>query len=114
MIVGIRGATSIENNTKEEIISRTIELYTQIIEKNNIKRIISIFCSVTPDITAYNPITAIRENFKLDNVALFTLQEAVFENSPKAIIRLLIHCEGDTQNFVYLHKAKDLRKDIIK
>ncbi|WGS66108.1 chorismate mutase [Marinitoga aeolica] len=113
MMIGIRGATSIEKNEKEHIISRSIELYNKIIENNNIKNIIAILCSVTPDITAYNPITAIRENFNLNKVPLMTFQEAMFEDSKEGIIRFLILCESETQNFVFLHEAKNLRNDLF-
>ncbi|KLO23803.1 chorismate mutase [Marinitoga sp. 1197] len=111
-MIGIRGATSIDKNEKEHIKNRSIELYNKIIQNNNIKNIIAILCSATPDITAYNPITAIREHFGLNNIPLMTFQEAVFENSANGIIRFLILCESDTQNFIYLHNARDLRKDL--
>ncbi|GAB6189366.1 chorismate mutase [Marinitoga arctica] len=113
-MIGIRGATSIEKNEKKHIINRSIELYNKIIENNNIKNIIAILCSVTPDITAYNPITAIREEFNLSKIPLMTFQEAMFEGSKEGIIRILILCESNTQNFIFLHRAKDLRKDLLE
>jgi chorismate mutase len=113
-MIGIRGATSIEKNEKEHIINRSIELYNKIIENNSIKNIIAIFGSVTPDITAYNPIKAIRKEFNLKNIPLMTFQEAMFEDSQKGIIRLLILCESNTQNFIYLHNAKNLRTDLFE
>ncbi|SHE68737.1 chorismate mutase [Marinitoga hydrogenitolerans DSM 16785] len=111
-MLGIRGATSIEKNEIEHIKKRSIELYNKILEKNDIQNIVTILCSVTPDITAYNPITAIREEFKLDKLPLMTFQEAMFEGSKKGIIRFLILCESKTQNFVFLHDAKSLREDL--
>ncbi|KAF2956908.1 chorismate mutase [Marinitoga sp. 38H-ov] len=112
-MVGIRGATSIEKNEKSHIIKRSTELYNEIIKNNHIKDIIAILASVTPDITAYNPITAIREEFDLKDIPLMTLQEAMFEESHEGIIRLLILCESETKNFVFLHKAKKLREDLF-
>lgn len=111
-MIGIRGATSIEKNEKNHIIERSIELYNEIIQKNKIKNITAILCSVTPDITAYNPITAIRENFDLKKIPLMTFQEAMFDGSKNGIIRLLILCDSETQNFIFLHKAKELRIDL--
>jgi chorismate mutase len=37
------------------------------------------------------------------------LEEASFNDSREKIIRVLIICESSTQNFVYLHEAKNLR-----
>ncbi|RAM58434.1 chorismate mutase, partial [Mesotoga sp. SC_4PWL113PWK15] len=42
------------------------------------------------------------------------LYEASFENSCGGIIRVLIHCESKTKNFVYLRRAKNLRPDQVE
>ncbi|MGB4262975.1 MAG: chorismate mutase [Fervidobacterium sp.] len=108
-IVCIRGATSLESDDPAEVREKVLELWNELNVQNDIVRIISVIFSVTPDIVSFNPATALRENLMLEDVALMCLQEAVFENSPQRIIRILIICEGGTQNFVYLHGAKDLR-----
>lgn len=108
-IVGIRGATSLERDEPAEIREKVVELWNEINSQNDIERIVSVIFSVTPDIVSFNPATVLRENLMLEDVALMCLQEAVFENSPRNIIRVLLICESKTQNFVYLHGAKDLR-----
>lgn len=111
-MIAIRGATSVDKNEKEEIMKKSIELFEQIQKNNYINSITSIIVSVTKDITAYNPATAIRYEENLINTPLMCVQEAEMDNSPKGIIRVLIHCDSATQKHVYLHKAKDLRPDM--
>ncbi|BBE31495.1 chorismate mutase AroH [Tepiditoga spiralis] len=111
-MIAIRGATSIEKNESKHIKEKTIELYDKIMKENDIKKILSIIVSVTSDITEINPVTIIRENFKLKKVALLCVQEAQFKNSKNGIIRFLIHCESNTNNFVFLHDARELRPDL--
>jgi chorismate mutase len=50
----IRGATSVENNEREEITARTIELMEEIFAKNDIWEIHSVIFTVTRDVTAFN------------------------------------------------------------
>lgn len=111
-MTAIKGATSVDKNEKEEIMKKSIELFEQIQKNNYINSIVSIIISVTKDITAYNPATAIRYEKNLINIPLMCVQEAEMDYSPKGIIRILIHCDSITQKHVYLHKAKDLRPDL--
>ncbi len=109
-IYGIRGATSIEEDTAPHINERVLELWNEIIFKNDITRIISVIFSVTSDIKSLNPATVLRKTLNLNTIPFMCLSESEFENSPAKIIRVLIICESSTQNFVYLHKASQLRK----
>lgn len=111
-MICLRGATSIKIDSEDEIINKTVELWNQIKENNHFDNIYSIIISVTPDIKKINPATVLREKFSLNNVALMCLQEASFENSLQKIIRILVFCNSKTNNFVYLHNAKILRKDL--
>ena len=107
----IRGATSIEADRPEEIRDSVIELMEEIFSRNKITELHSVIFTVTNDITSYNPATAFRKVFNQSDVALLCLYEASFENSPGGIIRVLLHCESETKNFVYLRRAKNLRPD---
>ncbi|MDN5341157.1 chorismate mutase [Oceanotoga sp. DSM 15011] len=109
----IRGATSIKFNDYDSIKKSILELYNEILNKNKIEKVYSIIATVTPDITAFNPVTFLRKEFNLNDVAFMCVQEAMFENSPKKIIRLLINCESETSNFIYLNEAKKLRPDLM-
>jgi len=108
-IVGIRGATSLERDEPSEMREKVVELWNEINSQNDIERIVSVIFSVTPDIKSFNPATALREELLVEDIPLMCLQEAMFENSPQRIIRVLVICESTTQNFVYIHDAKNLR-----
>jgi chorismate mutase len=108
-VVGIRGATSLTEDHPMKVTENVIELWNEIMNKNDISRIISVIFSVTPDIKSLNPATILREKLDLNNVPFMSLEEASFNDSRKKIIRVLIICESSTQNFVYLHEAKNLR-----
>jgi len=109
----IRGATSVEKNEREEIVARTIELIEKILTNNDIWEIHSVIFTVTRDLTAFNPATAFRERFDYNDVALLCINEADFQGSLNGIIRVLIHCESTSKNFVYLHRARNLRPDLV-
>ena len=109
-IYGIRGATSIDEDSSTHISERVLELWNEIMAKNDITRIISVIFSVTNDIKSLNPATVLRTQLNLDTMPFMCLSESEFENSLPKIIRVLIICESSTQNFVYLHKASKLRK----
>lgn len=109
-MIGIRGATSIEEDTKDDIKARVSELMDRIFDENEISEITTLMFTVTPDIKALNPATVARMHLKRDNLSLMCLQEATFENSVEGIIRVLILCESQTNNSVYLHRASNLKK----
>ncbi len=110
---GIRGATSVERNEAGEISEKTVELMKEIFSKNSIGELYSVIFTVTHDITSFNPATAFRKHFEFGDIALLCLNEASFDNSMSGIIRVLIHCESETKNFVYLHRARALRPDLF-
>ncbi|WP_315114790.1 chorismate mutase [uncultured Clostridium sp.] len=113
----IRGATTIKENTVEEIKVSSLELFKEIIEKNNIKldHIISIFISCTKDVTKDYPGKFIREHYGLNNVSLMHFNEMQVDNSLPLCIRFLILVDGDNNNinYIYLKEAKKLRADLF-
>jgi len=113
-MIAIRGATSVEKDTPEHVRSRVKELFEEIVSRNKIRRIEAIIFSVTKDIQSLNPATVLREDRSLDSVALMCFQEAQFNGSPEKVIRILIFCDSDTREFVYLHGARKLRPDLAE
>jgi len=116
-VIGIRGAISIEKDSKEDVENAVMELLQAIFERNELitHKIVSMIFSVTSDIRSYNPATAARKKFGLSETPLMCLLEASFEDSPPRIIRVLIHYNVNSDfrvNHVYLRRAKDLRPDI--
>lgn len=113
---GIRGATSVDENSKEEILKKTDELLLEIVKKNIIvkENIASIFFTMTEDLDAEFPALAARK-MGWTEVPLLCAREIKVKDSLKNCIRVLIHYNAD-KNFkaehVYLHKAKGLRTDL--
>jgi chorismate mutase len=117
---GIRGATTVEHNEEQEILSATSELLQEIIEANEFRpdEISSVFITVTHDITATFPAIAIRQMSGWELVPLMCSLEIPVENSLPRCIRLMVLVNTtkgqDEMNHVYLKAAQSLRPDIVK
>ena len=114
---GLRGATTVETNSKEEIISRTKEMLEVLIEKNLIKQadIISAIFSVTEDLDAEFPAAAARQ-IGWKYTPLLCTREIPVTGSLPLCIRVLIHVNSDISQeemvHVYMREAKKLRPDL--
>ncbi|MEI7474678.1 MAG: chorismate mutase [bacterium] len=114
----IRGATTTEQNTKEEIEQVTIELLSNIIESNKIDKddITSVIFTLTPDLNADFPAKYARIHLGWDDVPMICAQEIAVEDSLKMCIRVLITLntiqEKHEIKHVYLGRAKALRPDL--
>lgn len=111
---GIRGAITVEENTVEALKSATIELLTEMIEKNNIKteKISHAIFTLTDDLNAAFPAKFARLDMGWDKVAMMCFHELNVPNSLKMCLRVLIvmNCEeGFEPEFVYLKGAQTLR-----
>ena len=114
---GVRGATSILENTKEEIIGKTREMLEIIINKNEImiEDIASAVFSVTDGIDAEFPAVAAR---KLGWVytPLMCTNEIPVAGSLKNCIRVLLHINSEKKQdemiHIYLYDAEKLRPDL--
>lgn len=118
---GIRGATSITQDTREEVLAATSELLQQIAEANpglKPKDIASAFFTVTDDIVSAFPAEAARYN-GWKNVPRLCAKEIPVEGSLSIplCIRVLLHWNTDVPpedvNHVYLGNAKNLRPDLV-
>ena len=115
---GIRGATTVSKNDRESILSRTRELLLALKETNNFKNkdVVSIFFSMTADLTAAFPAEAARQ-LGWNKVPLFGMQECDIEGSLEKCIRILIqinsHQSQEEIQCCYLHEASKLRKDLF-
>ncbi len=112
----IRGATTIKEDTPEEIRAAVKELLGEIIDRNTIKKdeVMSIVLSSTSDIHSYYPAKAARET-GFESCALFSAQEPDIVGGLALCIRVMIFVEKNISvRHVYLHGAQNLRKDITK
>ena len=113
MIV-IRGATTINEDSPEEIRGAVKELLEHIERVNTVSRdeMVSIVFSSTSDIHSYYPAKAAREA-GFEGASLFSSQEPEIDGGLKLCIRIMLFVEKNlTPKHVYLRGAKVLRKDI--
>ncbi|MGB9613380.1 MAG: chorismate mutase [Candidatus Margulisiibacteriota bacterium] len=112
---GIRGATAVGNNSKEEIISATKELLGEIVAANQleIEEIASVIFSVTKDLNAEFPAVAARELGWNDTPLLCTYEIDVPGSLPRCI-RVLLHVNTEKKQkemkHIYLAEAQNLRR----
>ena len=115
---GVRGATTSDSNSREDILLAAHDLITGIIEANEIvvDDVASILFSTTADLNAEFPAVAAR-NLGFTNTALECLVEMHVPGSLARCIRVLMHVNSDKQQkeirHIYLKNAKSLRADLI-
>lgn len=119
MVRGIRGATTVESNTREEILEATNELLSVIVESNLIEhdRVASIIFTTTVDLNAEFPAVAARESGWTD-VALQCMHDMNVPGSLERCVRILMHVNTELSNaelqHIYLRDARQLRVDLVE
>jgi chorismate mutase len=114
---GLRGATTVESNTREEILAKTQELLEIMIKENSIPidDIASAIFSVTEDLNAEYPAVAARKIGWI-YTPLFCAREIDVVKSLRKCIRVLLHINSDKRQdemlHIYLYDAKKLRPDL--
>lgn len=115
---GIRGATTVDADTKEAIWQAAQELVTKIISENQleIERIGAAIFSSTEDLTSAFPSTGVRQLPSFSIVPLFDTRQLAIEGSLPMCIRVLLLVDSELAaheiNHVYLGGAKILRPDL--
>lgn len=113
----IRGAITVNSNTKEEILNATTELLNSIIEANHldINEIVSIVFTCTRDLDEAYPAVAARA-IGITKAALMCVQEMYVKGSLSMCIRVMVQIQGSqTQTMckhIYLKNAAALRPDL--
>ncbi len=116
---GVRGATTADANTREDILRATRELLAMMIRQNGIRAedVASAFFSTTPDLDAEFPALAARQLGWYD-VALLCNHELDVPGSLRRCIRVLVHWNTDASSsdiiHVYIKDAAHLRPDRTK
>jgi len=118
MIRGVRGATTVSNNTEEAILAETEKLLAQMISQNDIQpeSVASIFISTTEDINATFPAKAVRKFAGWTYVPVMCMQEIPVPNSLEKCVRIMMHMNTEKAQtdiiHVYLRGATVLRPDL--
>jgi chorismate mutase len=114
---GVRGATTVESNSREEILKATRQLLALMVRQNGIDHgdVASAFFTTTPDLNAEFPALAARQLGWLD-VALMCMHELDVPGSLPYCIRILLHWNTDKPLHeivhVYIKGAARLRPDL--
>lgn len=117
-VFAVRGATSIEFDQADEIVEKTTDLVNRIIIANKlqVRRIVSIQFTVTPDLQSLNPAAALRRGRKdLPGVPLFVAQEPITLDSMEKVVRVLLYFRAPfwyKSKAQYLGRARNLRPDL--
>ena len=115
---GVRGAITLENNTKEDIKKATIELLEEMLKANEIQTedISFAIFTLTKDLNADFPAKFARENCDFQFVPMMCYQELDVPGALEKCLRILLNINTNKQQneikHIYLKNAKNLRKDI--
>jgi chorismate mutase len=111
---GIRGATTVEANTADAILSATRELLSLLVQANQVAvdDITSVFFTLTDDLDAVYPALAARQ-IGWDDVALLCAREIPVPDAQNRCVRVLLHVNTEKHleeiRHVYLRDAVHLR-----
>jgi chorismate mutase len=114
---GIRGATTVSTNTREEIVEATRELLTALIEANTLdpEDVASAIFTTTPDLNAEFPAVAARQ-LGWTFVPLMCGHEMSVPGSLPRCVRILLHVNTDKGahdvHHLYIRGASVLRPDL--
>lgn len=117
VVRGLRGATTVDADTVEQVTARSQELMRRIMDRNELVEddIVSVIFTATGDISSIFPATAIRE-IGFGAVPLLCAAEIAVPGSMPLCIRVLLHVHTtktkDEIHHVYLHGAQGLRDDL--
>lgn len=113
----LRGATTIDVDSVDEVRSVTIELLREMVDRNDIAHddIVSILFTATDDIHSMFPAAAARE-IGFGDVPLMCARELDIVGATPLCIRVLLHLNTGRSNaelrHVYLRGASGLRDDL--
>lgn len=118
-VAALRGATTVDADTRDQVLDRTTELLGAMLERNGLGSadLISLIFTATDDIHSEFPAAAVREAGIAD-VPMLCARELPIDgpsNIPLCI-RVMAHVHSDrprsTLRHAYLHGARQLRSDL--
>ena len=115
----IRGATQLDEDTREHMLDRVAELVTDVMAANDldVDDFISIIFTATSDLVSEFPAYAARTRGARRR-SRAGARELEIEGSMPRVVRLMAHVETDLPRsdvtHVYLHGAANLRRDLSR
>ena len=116
-LVALRGATTVEADTREALLDRTRELLAALLERNDVghDQLVSIIFTATEDLHSEFPALAAR-SLGLGDVPLLCARELDVAGALPMVVRVLMHCYTTRApaelHHVYLDGARALRDDL--
>ncbi|MBM7569830.1 chorismate mutase [Aquibacillus albus] len=120
MIRGIRGATTVEENSNQLIVENTKKLVEQMVDENDVQPedIASVLISVTSDLNAGFPAKALRLIDGWTYVPVMCMKEIEVPGSLEKCIRVMMSVNTDKDqksvSHVYQNNAIVLRPDLSR
>jgi chorismate mutase len=115
----VRGATQLENDSRDHMLERVAEMVTNVMEANglDVDDFISVIFTATSDLVSEFPAYAARR-LGFGEVPLLCARELEIDGSMPRVVRMMAHVETDLPRaeitHVYLHGAAALRKDLTR
>jgi chorismate mutase len=115
-LFALRGATTVDRNEPDAILTATEALMQEIMERNALgpDDVVSCIFTLTDDLDAEFPAVAARK-LGFDRVPLLCAREVPVPGALPRVIRVLIHYyagEDHQATHVYLGEARRLRRDL--
>lgn len=115
----VRGATQLDEDTREHMLDRVAEMVLDVMESNGLEvdDFISVIFTATSDLVSEFPAYAARR-LGFGDVPLICARELEIAGSMPRVVRMMAHVETDLSRrevtHVYLHGAANLRRDLTK
>lgn len=115
----VRGATQLDEDTREHMLERVVEMVTDVMSSNglSVDDFISVIFTATSDLVSEFPAYAARR-LGFTDVPLICARELEIEGSMPRVVRMMAHVETDLPRaevtHCYLHGAAALRRDLTR
>lgn len=116
-IRALRGAVTVDEDSKDQIVDSTVELLEEMLDRNDIatEDIVNITFTATDDVTAEFPAAAVRK-IGLSHIPVICSRELSIRGALPFTIRvmMLVYTEKAREHLrhVYLKGARQLRTDL--
>ena len=113
--LGLRGATTADENTSDAIVDATEELLRSLVAANGLAEsdVAAVFFTTTADLNAEFPAVAARVRLCWEHTALMSSHEIPVPGAPVSVIRIMLLVNTDRGKddlvHVYLKGARSLR-----